>query len=188
MVEVFKLLGVMIRSDLKWFDNTDYICIKGYSRLWMLRRLVNLGATRSEMLDVYQKQVRSVLEMAVPVWQPGLTQLEVKQIERVQRTAFYIILGDKYLSYENARDVLESEELSERRVKLCGNFVGKASKHQQFQNWFVENSDPIPNTTRHNKNIERNKYQPVKTRTDRYADSPIPYLTNILNTLSLKNS
>ena len=26
VVETFKLLGVIIRSDLKWSENTDYIC------------------------------------------------------------------------------------------------------------------------------------------------------------------
>ena len=79
VVEKFKLLGVHIRSDLKWFENTDQICSKGYQRIWMLRRLKGLGASRHELLDVYQKQVRSVLEMAVPVWEPGLSKEEEKQ-------------------------------------------------------------------------------------------------------------
>ena len=39
----------------------------------------------SELVDVYQKQVRSVLELAVPVWQPALTGKEKTQIERVQK-------------------------------------------------------------------------------------------------------
>jgi hypothetical protein len=51
----------------------------------MLRRLKGLGASTNELLDVYQKQVRSVLVMAVPVWQPALTKQESRQIERVQR-------------------------------------------------------------------------------------------------------
>ena len=182
VVEIFKLLGVMVRSDMKWYDNSDYICQKGYSRLWMLRRLSNLGASESEMLDVYQKQVRSVLELAVPVWQAGLTQQEISQIERVQRTALYIILGENYHSYENALELLECEKLSDRRYKLCANFVKKAAKHPQFQNWFCINSDPSPNfETRSDKFTSKNKYHPIKTRTDRYAKSPLPYLTNILN-------
>ena len=44
VVEKFKLLGVIIRSDLKRQDNTDLICQKGYARLWLLRRLKGLGA------------------------------------------------------------------------------------------------------------------------------------------------
>ena len=187
VVEQFKLLGVMVRTDMKWFDNSDYICQKGYARLWMLRRLSNLGATESEMLDVYQKQVRSVLELAVPVWQAGLTQQEVKQIERVQRTAFYIILGDNYKDYTNALDLLQCDRLAERRYKLCENFVKKAVKNEQFQNWFCLNDDPVPNfKTRSDKVSDRNLYHPVKTRTERYANSPLPYLTDILNKLMKK--
>ena len=96
VVEKFKLLGVKIQSDLKWNENTDFICQKGYIRLWMLRRLKGLGASQTELLDVYEKQGRSVLELAVPVWQPALTRGQAKQIERVQRPAFYVILGKRY--------------------------------------------------------------------------------------------
>ena len=175
----------MVRSDLKWSDNSEYICKKAYARLWMLRRLSKLGATEGEMVDVYQKQVRSVLEMAVPVWQAGLNKQDAKQIERVQRTAFHIILGDEYGDYENALKELECDRLTDIRYKLCQNFVKKAVKHPQFKSWFVENSDPTPNfETRHIKTAIKTKYQPVRTRTDRYQNSPLPYLTNILNTLS----
>ena len=187
VVEVFKLLGVMVRSDLKWSDNSDYICKKRKAHLWMLRRLIKLGATVEEMLDVYQKQVRSVLEMAVPVWQAGLTQVEVKQIERVQRTAFHIIIGEQYEDYDQACKELEYDKLGDRRYKLCKNFANKAVKHPEFQSWFCENADPIPNCeTRTGKATTRNKYQSVKTRTDRFAFSPLPYLTNILNKLPTK--
>ena len=48
VLETFKLLGVMIRSDLKWHDNTKYICQRGFERLWMIRRFKNLWATESE--------------------------------------------------------------------------------------------------------------------------------------------
>ena len=145
VVETFKLLGVIIRSDMKWYDNTSYICKKGYARLWMLRRLKGLGASEEEMLDVYVKQVRSVLELAVPVWQPSLTQAEVKQIERVQKCAFFIILGENYTHYEDAIDLLECKSLDDRRVSLCENFVRKSSKSFRFQNWFCGNTEaPLP--------------------------------------------
>ena len=71
VVEQFKLLGVILQSNLKWNSNTEYICKKGYARLWMLRRLKSLGANCDELLDVYDKQIRCVLELAVVVWEPG---------------------------------------------------------------------------------------------------------------------
>ena len=98
----------------------------------------------SELVDVYNKQIRSIFELAVPVWQAGLTKHESNQIERVQRTAFHIILGDAYLYYENALKQLKCDRLSCRRIKLCENFAKKAIKHEQFRNWFRENSEKLP--------------------------------------------
>ena len=57
IVENTKLLGVEIQSNLKWDLNTDYICTRAYSRIWMIRRLKTLGATAEELTDVYTKQV-----------------------------------------------------------------------------------------------------------------------------------
>ena len=74
VVEEFKLLGVVFQTDLRWQANTDYMCKKGYARLWMIRRLKALGADMTEMLDVFYKQIRSVLELAVAVWEPRMTQ------------------------------------------------------------------------------------------------------------------
>ena len=187
VVETFKLLGIIVRSDMKWYDNTSYICQKGYSRLWMLRRLKGLGANEEEMMDVYVRQVRSVLELAVPVWQPALTQAEVKQIERVQKCAFFIILGENYTHYEDAIDVLECESLDNRRIRLCENFVKKCTKSVRYQTWFTENTELPPTIpTRESENKILPKFKPVPTRTDRYQDSPLPYLTGILNRMMTK--
>ena len=65
----------------------------------------------------------------MPVWQPGVTQQEVRQIERVQRCAFYIILGDHYVSYDSALDKLECQSHVDRRIKLCENFANKSLKN-----------------------------------------------------------
>ena len=68
LVEEIKLLGVKITSDMKWNENTEYITKKAFSRLWMIRRLKLIGANQEELLDVYVKQIRSVLEYAAVVW------------------------------------------------------------------------------------------------------------------------
>ena len=57
VVDEFKLLGVIIRSDLSWEQNTDYIVKRANKKLWSLRRLKNLGARTSDLVDVYIKQV-----------------------------------------------------------------------------------------------------------------------------------
>ena len=153
------------------------MCEKGYARLWMLRRLRLLGASTEEMMDVYNKQVRCILELAVAVWEPGLSVSEDKQIERVQKTAFCIILGDHYLNYKNALRYLQCETLKDRRKKLCLTFAKKSLKHPKYQNWFVPNTPKVKPITR----SEKTSFKPVTTRTDRYFFSPLPHLTRLLN-------
>ena len=128
VVEEFRLLGIIFQSNLGWQANTDLICQKAYSRLWMIKRLKKLGADELELTDVYYKQIRCVLELAVAVWTPGLTKSQSQQIERVQKCALHVILGEAYLNYESAKDELEVEALSDRRSKLCLNLAKKAKK------------------------------------------------------------
>ena len=171
--EEFKLLGIKVTSDLKWHANTQHICARGYSKLWMLRNLKKLGASRADLLDVYIKQCRSVLELAVPAWTPGLTVINSNQIERVQKTALAIIMGEEYTTYSRALIKLNMETLVDRRTALCLKFAKKAYKSEKFSQWFCDNETDI-------------QLAEIKTRTARYWKSPLPYLTDLLNNELLK--
>ena len=96
IVEETTLLGTKIQSDLRWNSNTDNMCEKAFNRVWMIRRLKSLGASNQELVDVYCKQVRCVLELAAPVWTPGLTSNQIAQIERVQKTVCAIVLAEDF--------------------------------------------------------------------------------------------
>ena len=61
--------------------------------------MVKLDLDVFTMYDVYTKEVRSILELAVPVWHSGLTKTQSKDIERIQRISFQIMLGPKYTNY-----------------------------------------------------------------------------------------
>ena len=149
----------------------------------MLRRLRRLGASRTDMLDVYYKQKRCVLEMAVVVWTPGLTKSESVQIERVQKCALHVILGDKYETYDQATKTLSVEKLHERRQKLSLTFAKKCEKNDKYATWFkLSEAIKDPNiNTRGAVNRNQTKYIPVPFRTERYEKSPIPFLTKLLN-------
>jgi len=54
VVEKMKIVGFILRSDLKPISNTTYIVNKAYSRMWVLRRLKGLGATQNRLIDVLQ--------------------------------------------------------------------------------------------------------------------------------------
>ena len=174
IVESMRLLGVIISSDMKWHLNTEFITKRGYSRLWLLRRLKKFGVPTEELLDTYTLKVRSMLEMAVPVWQPALTKGEATLIERVQKSALRIILGQNYFSYDDALDTLQIEKLDIRRTQLCKSFATKSAKSEKYSGWFLS-PEARPDTR------SKPNYSAVWTRTSRFKKSPLPYLTELLN-------
>ena len=175
VVEEFKLLGIKITSDLKWNNNTKYITTKAYKRLWILKRLKALGANQAELLDTYTKQVRSVLEYGSVVWHAGLTMLNSSDIERVQKTACAIILGQKYYTYQAALTILGLKPLNSRREALCLKFAKKSLKSEKYSSWFV----PDTNQTNTRRKVKPGKE--VQCRTTRFRKSALPYLTALLN-------
>ena len=124
---------------------------------------------------MYCKQIRSIAEYAVPVWNPSLTGSQIAKLERIQKTAFHVILGCNYSSYSSALKFLSMKKLSERRGQLCLKFALKCEKHPKFKKWFV----PTEKLTRTRQNPS--KYIEPFTRTRRFKKSPLPYLTNLLN-------
>ena len=162
---------------MSWVDNTEYIVTRCNKKLWILRRLKELGASQDDLLDIYNKQVRSILEFAVPVWHSSITQEERLDIERIQKSACNIILGDQYQSYTSALKSMCMDTLFNRRTKLCKKFARKSVKSSKFSNWFKVNKKI--SITRN----KQEKYCKVYSRTVRFDKSPLSYLTSILNSI-----
>ena len=167
LVEEIRLLGLILRSDMKWTSNTEFIVKKGYKKLWMMRRLKELGANEDDLIDVYIKQIRSVLELAVPASHGAITQAERDEIERVQKCALHIVLDDDYLSYRNALMSVNLDSLENRRSKLCLKFAKKAAKHPKHKQWFKVK------TVQKNTRQRKTKYCTVIANKGRYKKSPI---------------
>ena len=82
MTEETKILGLILRTDLSWKSNTELVK-RASKKLWCFRRLKNFGADTEDLLEVYLKQIRCLLEYAVAVWQPSLTyESESRKLQR----------------------------------------------------------------------------------------------------------
>ena len=136
VVKDTKLLGIHLTFDLKWKKHVNMTTKQAYARLWILKRLVNLGARRDILVDTYIKQVRTVLEYGVPVWHSSLTLQQKSQLERVQKTSMNVILGREYQSASSARKVLKLHTLEKRRINICLKFGLKAAKNKNHTKWF----------------------------------------------------
>ena len=115
------------------------------------------GASNSDLLDIFTKQIQSIAEFAVPVWNSSLTGEEIADIERLHKTALHIILGDDYKNFG-----------------ICLKFAKKAEKNSKFSTWFKSN-------TRKNTRCKQSKYSNVFCKKIRFEKSPISYMTNLLN-------
>ena len=101
--------------------------------LYFYIRFKNLGASRKQLVQVYQARIRRTLENSAPVYSSGLTQEQKRLIEMVQKKAFVIILGKDYVSYENALTILDLKRLDARIDDICLNFAKKcilSEKHK----------------------------------------------------------
>ena len=116
----------------------------------------------------------------MPAWTPGLTKTEIYQLERVQKTACAIILGKKFQSNKSGLKILNMETLEIRREQISFKFAKKALKSEKFKQWFAMEDSTEPNirTRGYKPNPE---LKPVTFKRMRYKNSPIPYLTELLN-------
>ena len=134
-----------------------------------------LELNQFQLFDVYIKEIRSILEMAVPVWHPGLTKLQSREIENIQKISFKIILQQRYKSYELAWNTFNTVTLEERRTQLCYRFAKKNLKSDH--SYFTQITTNVK--TRHNSTI---RVKEVKCNFGRFSKSSIPYLARLLNT------
>ena len=98
-----------------------------------VNNLARLGTSRRDLVDVYYKQCRSVLELESTAWTPGLTKTEINQLERVQKAACAIILGKQFYSYKAALRILNMQTLESRRFTISLKSPKKALKSEKFK-------------------------------------------------------
>ena len=95
ILESTKLLGTIISNDLRWDLNTKNIVKKANARMELLRRVASFGTPVEDMKNVYFLFIRSLLEQSATVWHSSLTEENSADLERVQKCATRIILGNK---------------------------------------------------------------------------------------------
>lgn len=101
VVNQAKHLGVIISDDLKWDKSTEYLVKKAYSRMELLRKVAEFTKSIDDKREIYILYIRSILELSSVVWHSSLTEENALDLERVQKAAIRLILGEKYETYED---------------------------------------------------------------------------------------
>ena len=171
-----KLLGTIFTDDLKWDANTANIVRKANISMELLRHVSSFGAPIEDLKQIYMVFIRSLLEQSAVVWHSSLSEENKDDLERVQKSAFKIILGHEYRNYENAMKKLNLTTLDERRQDLCLNFALKCLKNPKTNNMFCENVSQS-----HMKLRKHEKYKVQFAKTERLKRSPLIYMQGLLN-------
>ena len=147
----------------------------------LLREVASFSPAIEDLKTIYFLFVRSLLEQSATVWHSGLTEENRNDLERIQKSAVRIILGDAYIGYKKSLVKLEMETLEDRRKQLCLNFALKCKKNPKTSNMFPENMKVHKMITRYEE-----KYQVEYANTERLRNSPIVYMQNLLNENELR--
>ena len=171
-----RLLGTIIQDNLLWDLNTAELVRKANARMELLRKVASFGTNYEELTNIYILFVRSMLEQSATVWHSSLTEDNKSDLERVQKTALKVILGERYKSYQQALNLLGLETLNDRRESLCLTFAIKSSKNPKTKHMFPQNEKTHNMGTR---NCEKFKVQ--HAHNDRLKNSAIIFMQNLLN-------
>ena len=116
-VEVFKYLGVLLRSNLTWSDHITTVCSKARQLLGMLYRQFYNHAPPATIKQLYISLIRPHLEYAAPLWDPHL-QRDVNMLENVQKFAMKLITQKWDQGYTQLMEMVDLPTLKNRRLHL----------------------------------------------------------------------
>ena len=99
-----KFLGVFIDNKLSFNKHVDFLVKKCSSRLFLMRKLKNIGLDELGLLTFYLTNIGSILAYAAPAWFSLLGDQNCERLEKVQRAALKVIKPD--LEYdERLKDI-----------------------------------------------------------------------------------
>ena len=129
---------------------------------------------KHDLKSIYYTYIRPVIEQSATVWHSSLTEENIADLNRVQKCAVRVIMGENYTDYKKSLEILDIETLESRRYNLCKKMALKTVKIPNMKEMF-----PLRKENRNEKRRHTNKYHINKANTTRYKKSAIPYILNI---------
>jgi hypothetical protein len=171
-----KILGVIVQNDLRWGAQVKQMTTKASKKLWLLRRMKQLGVDETTITTYWKSEGRCHLEFGVPVWNGAITRGQQRDLQRVQRRAVAAITGCGREDYTaSCRRLGLEPDLGQRRLRLCRTFARRTAKNSRHKNLFTRLDNP--RQTRGG----RKEWREPPCRTRRHLRSARPHLTRILN-------
>ena len=169
-------MGTILYDDLGWDLSTSALVRKGNARTELLRMVASFGTPVDDLKTIYILFIRSILEQSATVWNSNLTEENISDLERVQKSAIKVILQENYNGYYNGLAQLGLEDLKSRREQLCLEFAKKCTKNKKLSHMFPKNEKG------HGMNTRKEEYFKVQhANTGRLHKSALIYMQKLLN-------
>ena len=175
IVNTAKILGTIISDQLTWDANCKAIIKKCNMRLQLLRVVASFGTDTHIMKLIYMQYIRVILEGSCQVWSGALTVRNKRDLERVQKLSLKIIIPS--MSYKQSLTHLNLQTLDTRRKILTTRFAKIARNHPKLRHLFTLNN------RKHAMQLRKRKTYINHANTNRYMNSPILYMQQLLNEL-----
>jgi hypothetical protein len=158
-VEKTKDLGIMLTSDLKFHEHTDYIVKKALRTI----NLISYGFCTEEkdiLLRLYKTYVLPILSYGSVVWNPCFRG-DRDKLERCQKVMLRRILPDESLSYNDRIQKLDILTLEESRILADLVFMYNLLHERTFLNPedFVQSHVSVYSTRGHNMKLVVPKFR-----------------------------
>ena len=142
---------------------------------------MDLGLDSDTILDVYFKEIRSILEYALVDFHSGLTRKQSEALESVQKLVLRLLAN--YLKIElsanEAYIYFMTEPLEGRRIDACKTFIKRTLNNPSHSYMFREYSNC------HDTRSNFRKFQVAQTRTTRCKSSPLVFLSDLANEMKI---
>ena len=122
------------------------------------------------------KEIRSLLEHAVPVWYSSITSEKSKQIEKIQIYSVSIILNDWSSPYSHKCTRLNLQPLHLRRKQIAINYGLKSAANEKYGDTFFKTKKHCYNTRGQGLYFEE-----MKSNSRRHYFSPLVSITRDIN-------
>ena len=97
-------------------------------------------------------------------------------MERVQRAAVRVIMGNDFTNYKNGLKCLNLVTLEERRKLLCLKFAKNCLNSDKVKKLF-----PLKKSQHKMKKRKQKKFKRTRSKTKRMQKSALPFMRNLLN-------
>ena len=171
-----RILGVTVQDDLGWDAQVKFMIEKASNKIWLLRRMKQLGIDEPSITNYWRSEGLVHLENCAPVWSGGLTKGQERALQTVARRAVAAITGRTREDYaDSCRRLGLEPDLAARRLQLCRRFALRTATRSRHQDLFTKLENP--HITRGGGKVWRET--PCRTR--RHLHSALPHLTRLLN-------